>query len=102
MAVAPACRDTPQQCGCVREEPDRSAQENDSKKRESAVGTPPREGFAEEPAHGGILRKAREKTDSPGVRLFCYQGPGTNGRSAPENDGARPFPIQTGGSSELR
>src|SRR5260370_1261919 len=76
MAVAPACRDTPQQCGCVREEPERAAQENDSKKIESE-GTPPREGFAEEPAHGGILRKAREKTDSPGVRLFYYQGPGT-------------------------
>ena len=101
MAVTPACRNASQQYGCVREEPERAAQENDSKKIESAEGTPPREGFAEEPAHGGILRKAREKTDSPGVREACYQGPGTNGRSAPENDGARPFPIQTGGSSEL-
>ena len=101
MAVAPACRNTPQQYGCVREQPERAAQENDSEEIESAEGTPPRQRFAEEPAHGGILRRAREKTDSPGVQKCCYQGPGTNGRSAPENDGARPFPIQTGGGSEL-
>jgi len=30
MAVAPACRNTPQRCGSVREEPERAAQENDS------------------------------------------------------------------------
>ena len=101
MAVAPACRNTPQQYGCVREQPERAAQENDSEEIESAKGTPPRQRFAEEPAHGGILRRAREKTDSPGVQKCCYQGPGTNGRSAPKNDGARPFPIQTGGGSEL-
>ena len=77
MAVAPACRNTPQQYGCVRGEPERAAQENDSKKIESAAGTPPQERFAEEPAHRGILRKARGKTDSPVVRIFCYQGPGT-------------------------
>ena len=72
MAVAPASRNTPQQRWCVREEPERAAQENDSKKIESAEGALPRERFAEEPAHGGILRKECEKTDSPGVRKCCY------------------------------
>jgi hypothetical protein len=66
MAVAPACGNTPQQCGCVREERERAAQENDSREKEPTEGTSPRERFAEESAHGGILRVAWEKTDSPG------------------------------------
>jgi len=74
MAVAPACRNTPQQRWCVREEPERAAQENDSKKIESAEGTPPRQRFAEEPAHGGILRKAGEKTDSPASSKILLPG----------------------------
>src|SRR5260370_33628940 len=66
MAVAPACGNTPQQCGGVREECERAAQENDSREKEPTEQTSPGERFAEQLAHGGILRGAREKTDSPG------------------------------------
>ena len=41
MAIAPACRNTPQQCGCVREERERAGQKDDSEERESAERTPP-------------------------------------------------------------
>ena len=101
MAVAPACRNTPQQCRCVREERQRAAQENDSLKKESAQGTPPRDGLVDEAVHESILRKERGKTDSPGVRESCYQGPGTSGRGAYEFDGERRFPIRSGDRSEL-
>ena len=101
MAVAPACRNTPQQSGCVRKERERTGQENDSLQVESEQGTPPRDGFVDEAAHQSILRKEQGKTDSPGVREWCYQGPGTSGRGANEVDGERRFPIQTGGRSEL-
>src|ERR1700736_437880 len=43
MAETPARWNTPQQRWCVREEPERAAQENDSKKIESAEGQPLRE-----------------------------------------------------------
>jgi len=101
MAVAPACRNTPQQSGCVRKERERTGQENDSLQVESEQGTPPRDGFVDEAAHQSILRKEQGKTDSPGVRESCYQGPGTSGRGANEVDGEKRFPIQTGGRSEL-
>jgi hypothetical protein len=101
MAVASACRNAPEQCRCVREERQRTGQENDSLEAESAQGILPRDGLADEAAHESILRKERGKTDSPGVRESCYQGPGTSGRGAYEFDGERRFPIQTGDRSEL-
>src|ERR1700719_2507948 len=74
MAVAPACRNTPQKCGRVRKESKRAVKENDSLKVES-----PRDGLVDEAGHESILRKERGKTDSPGVRESCYQSPGTSG-----------------------
>ena len=55
----------------------RAGQENDSLEVESAQGTPTRDGLVDEAAHENILRKEPGKTDSPGVRESCYQGPGT-------------------------
>ena len=101
MAVAPACRNTPQQRGCVRKERQRAGQENNSLEVESERGRPPRDGLVDETAHKSILRKERGKTDSPGVRKSCYQSPGTSGRGANEFDEERRLPIQTGDRSEL-
>jgi hypothetical protein len=102
MAVAPARRNTPQQCGCVRKERERAAQENDSLEVESAQGTPPRDGLVDEAAHESILRKERGKTDRPGVRISCYQGPGTGWQEGePDCHGEGPFPIPTGARSDL-
>ncbi len=92
MAVAPCCWNTPQQCGCVSEERERAGQENDSLEVESAQGTPPRDGLVDEAAHENILRKEPGKTDSPGVRESCYQGPGTSGKGAPDCDREGTFP----------
>jgi len=101
MAVAPACRNTLKQCGCVRKERQRAGQENNSLEVESEQGRPPRDGLVGETAHKSILRKGPGKTDSPGVRKSCYQSPGTSGRGANEFDGERRLPIQTGDRSEL-
>ena len=101
MAVAPACRNTPQQRGCVRKERQRAGQENNSLEVDSERGRPPRDGLVDETAHKSILRKERGKTDSPGVRKSCYQSPGTSGRGANEFDEERRLPIQTGDRSEL-
>ena len=101
MAVAPACRNTLKQCGCVRKERQRAGQENNSLEVESERGRPPRDGLVDETAHKSILRKERGKTDSPGVRKSCYQSPGTSGRGANEFDEERRLPIQTGDRSEL-
>ncbi len=104
MAVAPCCRNTPQQCGCVSEERERAGQENDSLEVESAQGTPTRDGLVDEAAHENILRKEPGKTDSPGVRESCYQGPGTKWQGCarlrwrgdvPDSDW-RPFRIGLG------
>jgi hypothetical protein len=104
MAVAPACRYTPQQCGCVRKERQRAGQENDSLEVECEQGRPPRDGLVDEAAHESILRKERGKTDSPGVRKLCYQGPGTKwqqcarkrwSETVPDSD-LRQFRIELG------
>ena len=97
MAVAPACRNTPQQCGCVRKERKRAGQENDSLEVECEQGRPPRDGLVDEAGHESILRKERGKTDSPGVRESCYQSPGTSGRgrtNSMERGGSR-FRLET-------
>jgi hypothetical protein len=104
MAVASPCRNTPQQRGCVRKERERVGQENDSLKVESAQRTPPRDSLVDEAAHESILRKERGKTDSPGVRKLCYQGPGTKwqqcarkrrSETVPDSD-LRQFRIELG------
>src|SRR5258708_30389057 len=77
VAIAFSRGKTPQQCGCVREECERAAQENDSHEIESAGGTPQVEGFTEGLEHDYILGKLQKKPIGPGFRKFYYQGPGT-------------------------
>jgi hypothetical protein len=102
MAVAPCCRNAPQQCGCVGEERERTGQKDDSEEIWSAEGTPPREEFAEEPAHGSILRRVWEKTDSPASSKILLPGSWNQvAKGSAVYDGEGPFPIQTGDRSEL-
>ncbi len=65
MAVAAACGNSSQQCGRVCQDGEGAAQDDDSQEVESAEGTPPQDGFAEEPTHRHILGRAWKKTDSP-------------------------------------
>jgi hypothetical protein len=101
MAVAPTCRNTRQQSRSVGEERERGLQENESHEAEPAQSASPRDGLTEEPAHGAILRTTWEKPIAPGVRKFCYQGPGTTlKRRRLKMTGGGGFPIQTADSSE--
>jgi hypothetical protein len=71
---AAACRNTPQQCLRVRAKRQRADQEYDSQEAELGEEPSPSDGFKEELAHGCILRKAWEKTDSHVSSIILLPG----------------------------
>jgi len=96
MAVAPACRNTPQQSGCVRKERERTGQENDSLQVESEQGTPPRDGFVDEAAHQSILRKEQEKpiVRESGSHVTRVLEPAGEGRTKSMERGGSRFRLE--------
>ena len=59
-AKAAACRNFPEQSGCVREQRERASQENGSQER-CPWEDPTRDGLGKEPTHGGHFAERPEK-----------------------------------------